>query len=296
MRILVLGSNGQLGKCFHDQLNKTKYIVTYSSRSEIDLSNIDLLETQIEAIKPNIIINAAAYTAVDKAESEPEKADLINHIAVANIAKKCSEINACLIHISTDYVFDGMSDHPYLENSKTNPRCVYGQSKLNGEQAIISSKCKYVIVRTAWVFSEHGDNFLKTMLKLGVRNNELSIVDDQKGCPTYAQDIAKSIVIALPKIISNQHIAEVFHYCGDESCTWFEFAKSIFLEAGKKGITTPNIIKPIKTLDYPTPAIRPHYSVLECNKIVKFFGVSVSNWREGTVSAITHLNGINDSI
>ena len=198
MRVLVLGSKGQLGCCLHDQLIKTDYEVFYSSRTDFDMGDLSSLNDNILSIRPDVVINASAYTAVDKAESDQQLADLINHRAVAELAKTCKVLNAWLIHVSTDYVFDGAATGPYSEDDNTNPQSVYGESKLKGELSIARSGCNYIIIRTAWVFSEYGNNFLKTMLRLGAVREELRVVGDQVGCPTYAQDIAKAVVLILP--------------------------------------------------------------------------------------------------
>jgi dTDP-4-dehydrorhamnose reductase len=231
MKILVIGSKGQLGQCLNDQLAIAEHEVIYTSRGQIDIAAFEETKAQILEISPDIVINATAYTAVDKAQVERQAADRINHIAVARIASSCSEIGCWLIHISTDYVFDGAASHPYVENAETNPQGVYGNSKLKGELAIAASGCKYLIIRTAWVYSEYGNNFLKTMLRLGADREELSIVGDQIGCPTYAQDIAKSIVSILSSLELKGSSSGIYHYCGDEPCSWYEFARAIFLEA-----------------------------------------------------------------
>ena len=291
MKILVIGSKGQLGCCLADQLSDTGYEVIYTSRSEIDIS--DLVETKVKItdLCPTIVINASAYTAVDKAEDDQSETEKINHIAVANIASTCSDIDCWLIHISTDYVFDGVSNHPYGEDAETNPQGVYGDSKLKGEAAIEASGCKYLIIRTAWVYSEYGNNFLKTMLRLGAERDELSIVGDQIGCPTYAQDIAKTIVSILSCLDLNRSSLGIYHYCGDEPCSWYDFALAIFLEAEVQGLKTPSYVKSITTADYPTPAIRPAYSVLDCTKIESDFDVTRSNWRDGIKIVIDRLQG-----
>ena len=281
MKILVIGSKGQLGCCLADQLSDTDYEVVYTSRSEIDIADLTGTKVSITSLCPNIVINAGAYTAVDKAEDEKQEADKINHLAVANIANTCNGIGCWLIHISTDYVFDGAASLPYDENAETNPQGVYGDSKLKGEQAIQASGCRYLIIRTAWVYSEYGNNFLKTMLRLGADRDELSIVGDQIGCPTYAQDIAKTIVSILASLDFKGLSTGIYHYCGDESCSWYDFARVIFSEAKIHGLKTPNYVKSIMTTEYPTPAIRPTYSVLDCTKIESVFDATRSNWRDG---------------
>jgi dTDP-4-dehydrorhamnose reductase len=291
MKILVIGSKGQLGCCLADQLSDTGYEVIFTSRAEIDIADLASTKVKITALCPTIVINASAYTAVDKAEDDQYEAEKINHIAVDNIASICSEIGCWLIHISTDYVFDGAASHPYSEDAETNPQGVYGVSKLKGELAIQSSGCKYLIIRTAWVYSEYGNNFLKTMLRLGADRDELSIVGDQIGCPTYAQDIAKSIVSILSCLDLKGTLSGIYHYCGDESCSWYDFARAIFAVAEIHGSKPPSNIKSITTLEYPTPAIRPAYSVLDCTKIENVFGVTRSNWRDGIKIVIDRLQG-----
>jgi dTDP-4-dehydrorhamnose reductase len=291
MKILVIGSKGQLGCCLADQLSDTGYEVIFTSRAEIDIADLASTKVKITALCPTIVINASAYTAVDKAEDDQDEAEKINHIAVDNIASICSEIGCWLIHISTDYVFDGAASHPYSEDAETNPQGVYGVSKLKGELAIQSSGCKYLIIRTAWVYSEYGNNFLKTMLRLGADRDELSIVGDQIGCPTYAQDIAKSIVSILSCLDLKGTLSGIYHYCGDESCSWYDFARAIFAVAEIHGSKPPSNIKSITTLEYPTPAIRPAYSVLDCTKIENVFGVTRSNWRDGIKIVIDRLQG-----
>jgi len=214
MKILVLGSKGQLGQCLNDQLAITEHDVVYTSRGKIDIAEFEVTKAQILEISPDIVINATAYTAVDKAEEEHQAADLINHLAVANIASICFQLDCWLIHVSTDYVFDGNTDLPSTENDRTNPQGVYGDTKLKGEIATQSSGCRHIIIRTAWVFSEYGDNFLKTMLRLGAERNELRIVGDQVGCPTYAQDIAKAIMMILERLQSKEVSSCLYHFSG----------------------------------------------------------------------------------
>ena len=289
MKILVLGSKGQLGQCLNDQFAITEHEVVYTSRGQIDIAEFEVTKAQMLKISPDIVINATAYTAVDKAEEERQAADRINHLAVANISNICNQLDCWLIHVSTDYVFDGNSEVPYKEDNPTNPQGVYGDSKLKGEVAIEASGCKYLIIRTAWVYSEYGNNFLKTMLRLSADRDELSIVGDQIGCPTYAQDIAKSIVSILSCLNLKGSSSGIYHYCGDEPCSWYEFARTIFLEAEVQGLKTPSYVKSITTADYPTPAIRPAYSVLDCTKIESVFDVTRSNWRVGIKIVIDRL-------
>jgi dTDP-4-dehydrorhamnose reductase len=288
MKVLVLGCKGQIGRCLKDQLTNTDYEVTYTSRDQIDIAEFEEARIKITHIAPDVIINASAYTAVDKAENDRVTADLINHLAVGNLAAICFELGCWLIHISTDYVFDGTFSAPYLESDQTNPQSVYGHTKLDGELAIQSSGCKYLIIRTAWVFSEYGDNFLKTMLRLGTVRDELSIVGDQIGCPTYAQDIAKAIVTMMTQLNEESSASGTFHYCGDQLCSWYEFARVIFEEARMSGLQTPGLIHSIQTSDYPTAAERPGYSALDCHKIRNTFGLNTSDWKLGVKNVISN--------
>jgi len=288
MKILVLGCKGQLGRCLNDQLVNTEHEVIYTSREQIDIADFEATKNKILKTYPDLIINATAYTAVDKAEEDQKTVNLINHLAVKNIADICNQLECWLIHVSTDYVFDGNSKVPYREDDQTNPQGAYGETKLKGELAIQSSGCKHIIIRTAWVFSEYGNNFLKTMLRLGAERDELSIVGDQIGCPTYAQDIARSIVEIVPQLNSRKD-NDIYHYCGDQPCSWYDFANAIFDQAMTSNLKIPSIVNSIETSAYPTPAKRPAFSVLDCSKIENDFGVHASNWLDGVGQVINKL-------
>lgn len=287
MKILVLGSKGQLGLCLKDQLHKTDYHVFYTSRDEIDIADFVATKKQILDYSPDIVINASAYTLVDKAEEENQTSELINHLAVANIASICNQLDCRLIHISTDYVFDGNSELPYTENDQTNPQGVYGDTKLKGEIAIQSSGCRYIIIRTAWVFSEYGNNFLKTMLRLGSDRKELDIVGDQVGCPTYAQDIAKAIINIIESLKAKEVSSCLYHFSGNFCCSWAEFAQVIFDEALKLGViaSKPYVVS-ISTKEFPTLAKRPARSELSSNKIKYTFGIDPSDFMLGIRSSL----------
>ena len=288
MKILVLGCKGQLGRCLNDQLVNTDHEVIYTSREKIDIADFEVTKSKILEFSPDLIINATAYTAVDKAEEDQKTANLINHLAVKNIADICNQLECWLIHVSTDYVFDGNSKVPYKEDDQTNPQGAYGETKLKGELAILSSGCKHIILRTAWVFSEYGNNFLKTMLRLGAERDELNIVGDQIGCPTYAQDIARSIVEIVPQLNSRKDNG-IYHYCGDQPCSWYDFANAIFDQAMAHNLKIPSIVNSIETSAYPTPAKRPAFSVLNRSKIENDFGVHPSNWHDGIGQVISKL-------
>jgi dTDP-4-dehydrorhamnose reductase len=289
MKILVIGAGGQLGRCIADQLIGVDQEIILASRSEIDITDFYAARIKISHINPDVVINASAYTAVDRAESEPEKADLINHLAVAHVAKVCAEIESLLIHVSTDYVFDGVASSPYKEDEQTNPQGVYGKTKLLGELAIIQSGCKYVIIRTAWVFSEYGDNFLKTMLRLGSDRETLSIIYDQIGCPTYAQDLAQAITCIIIQFDLKNVKSGIYHYCGNKACSWFDFATIIFLAAKNEGYRVPECLTKITLAEYRALSERPLYSALDCSKIKTEFGIQPSDWSKGIRSAIKAL-------
>tara|TARA_B100000242_G_scaffold97139_1_gene66663 strand:+ start:2704 stop:3561 length:858 start_codon:yes stop_codon:yes gene_type:complete len=273
--ILVLGAKGQLGSeieaisCdFH------QYNFLFTDSFELDITKHQLVNDYIELNKINVIINCAAYTNVEKAESEPELADKINHIAVGNLAKTAKKKNIKLIHISTDYVFDGESQKPYNELDATNPQTTYGKTKLNGEKAIKKiNPLNSVIIRTSWVYSKYGKNFVKTMLELAKKNKEISIVSDQMGCPTNAADLAKLILEIIPKIKNST--VQIYHYSNEGECSWYDFAKEIF------NFTNHCInLKPIDSRSYTPSVKRPTYSVLSKNKIIKSFDVEVLHWKE----------------
>ena len=281
MKILILGSQGQLGRCLYDQFSQTGYDLIYHSRTDTDIANFTETSENLIALNPDVVVNATAYTAVDLAETHESLAYQINHFAVDNLANQCEKIGSFLIHVSTDYVFDGTAARPYKEQDKTNPQSVYGASKLAGEVAIQRTDCRFLIIRTSWVFSEYGNNFVKTMLRLGAERETLSIVGDQIGCPTYAQDIASLIVDLIPRIEKDIVESGIYHFCGDTACSWYQFAKDVFAQADQLGYRTPKQVQSIATKDYPTPAKRPGYSVFDCTKIENTFNISRSNWRFG---------------
>jgi len=287
MRILVLGSGGQLGKCLKDQLKNFKGEVFLKSRLDLDIFSFLDVEHALHSIKPNIVINASAYTNVDQAEDDYEKANSINNTAVKNIADCCFKVKALLVHISTDYVFDGNAKKPYKNSSITNPQGVYGATKRQGELQIVNSECRYIIIRTAWLFSEYNSNFLKTILNLGLQKNELSIIGDQLGCPTYAQDLAKAIVTSFYKIESENLVNNIYHYSGNQQCSWFEFTQEIFKIAKLQGFKIKSKVKKISTSEYKTQAKRPMYSVLDSSEFCKAFEVQPSNWHDGIKSSLS---------
>ena len=291
MNVVVLGAKGQLGRCLSDQLVGTNHKVTLAAREDIDIADLDSIKAKLITLNPDVVINASAYTAVDKAEEEADKANEVNNIAVGHLARVCADMSSVLIHISTDYVFDGLSETPYKESIQPNPQSVYGNTKLLGELAIQASGCDYLIIRTAWVFSEYGNNFLKTMLRLGKERDKLSVVGDQIGCPTYAQDIAKAILTILKGIESKNACWGIYHYCGEEVTSWFGFAEAIFDEAKQANLISksPELAK-ITTAEFPTPATRPAYSVLDTTNILTDWAVQPSDWKSAIKLAIGNIS------
>ncbi|HLV24123.1 MAG TPA: dTDP-4-dehydrorhamnose reductase [Moheibacter sp.] len=256
-KILVTGANGQLGKCLRDLVSKNpspKYQFLFMDRSQLDVSKKELVETFFFTNKIDYCVNCAAYTAVDLAETDAENAFKANADAVKYLAEECAEQNATLIHISTDYVFDGTKNEPYLPNDSTNPINVYGKSKREGERWALQKNLKTIVIRTSWVYSQYGKNFYTTMVRLMQERDELSVVSDQIGKPTNANDLAAYIYNL---ILSNDTDYGLRHFSGKEQMSWFEFAQKI---ANENGFTTK--INPIPTSQYPTPAKRPMWSVL----------------------------------
>lgn len=286
MKVLLTGANGQLGCCFIDKF-PIDWILLATDSQQLDITDNLAVNNFINENRPDVIVNAAAYTAVDMAEDEQDLAYQVNAIGPKNLAIAAQKYNAKFIHVSTDYVFDGSKNIPYTEEDTTNPINIYGKTKRNGEVAILNNNPSAIIIRTSWVFSEYGNNFVKTMLKLASNKSELSIINDQLGCPTYAGDIANTILT----IIMNESDGGIYHYCGDQSITWFKFASKIFLITEKLNpITTKKItLKPILTSGYPTKAKRPLYSVLNMNKIEKIAGIKASDWNNALVHVISHI-------
>ena len=282
--ILVTGANGQLGSEIKALASDySAYNFAFCDREVLDLSDTDAIESFFQDKDFNVIINCAAYTAVDKAESDKELAFAINHKAVETLARIVKAKNIALIHISTDYVFDGSNFRPYVESDTTNPQSVYGASKLAGEEALCSiNPANTIIIRTSWVYSTFGNNFVKTMLRLGRERDGLGVIFDQVGTPTYAKDLAKTILEILPKI-DNDSI-ETYHYSNEGVCSWYDFAKAIFEISD---ITCD--VKPIETKEYPTPATRPHYSLLNKSKIKNSYSITIPYWRDSLIEALAKM-------
>lgn len=288
--ILVTGKNGQLGQSLKALAPKNQqYQFTFTGRDELDLSDPKKIAAYFEQNTFDLILNCAAYTAVDKAEEQQVLADTINHLAVKQLAEIAQKNDSILIHISTDYVFDGTGHKPYAENAVINPQNIYGATKLKGEQAIQQIACDAVIIRTSWVYSEYGNNFVKTMLRLGDERDQLKVIFDQVGTPTYATDLAMSILKIIDSYHNNQtdflqEKVSIYHYSNEGVCSWYDFAKAIF-EISKIQCA----VSPIETKEYPTPAKRPYYSVLNKAKIKQQYQLNIPYWKDSLQDCLDKL-------
>jgi len=284
MKLLLLGSNGQLGWELQRSLSPISQIFA-CDHSTVDFSDPDSLKKLVRQYRPEVIVNAAAYTEVDKAESNAEKAFLVNSKAVDILAKEAKILDAWLIHYSTDYIFDGKKNSSYNEEDKASPISVYGKSKLQGESAIIGSKCKYLIFRTSWLYSTYGNNFVKTVLRIAKEKSELRVVCDQIGAPTSAELVADVTSLCLYRInqknFSSKDISGIYHLTSSGQTSWYDFAKYIIIEAQKLGavlLAEPENIIAIKAFEYPFSAKRPANSLLNSQKLCKTFNLYLPSW------------------
>ncbi|HEY2566098.1 MAG TPA: dTDP-4-dehydrorhamnose reductase [Candidatus Aquirickettsiella sp.] len=285
-KILLTGANGQLG---NEIINLTKnvslklYPVT---RTQLNITNLAQIEYVLSTVKPKYIINAAAYTAVDKAEKESELAFSINAFGVKNLAKIAQKYNIPLLHISTDYIFDGQKKNAYSEEDEAQPLSIYGQSKLSGENFLRDIWCKHIILRVSWVFGAFGNNFVKTIIRLASERNELRIITDQKGAPTYAGDIAQALLKIIECLDKGQTDWGTYHYTGTPPLSWYEFAKKIVNEAKQHQQFILKEIIPITASEYSSIALRPFNSELACQKITQTFNIKPNNWSDGLYKVI----------
>ena len=286
-KVLLIGAKGQVGQELQVTLPQLGEVISIG-REELDLTNSEKISQLIREIHPDYLVNAAAYTAVDKAETEPYLAYSINAIAPKIMAEAAEKIKAKFLHISTDYVFDGRKNTPYLETDLTNPLGVYGQSKLRGEEEIKTVNSQAIILRTAWVYGSYGkSNFVKTMLRLGKEREELKVVVDQVGSPTWAKDIAAAITHLL---INVDNPAGIYNFTNSGVASWFDLTKAIFEEAKISGIPLKiQRVIPITTAEYPTPAVRPAYSVLSSQKISQQLGYIPPYWRDSLKAMLNQL-------
>ena len=295
MFVLVTGANGQLGKSLNYLVDQTKtdHRFVFATREQLDLTDFQNIRSFIEKKQFDVIINCAAYTAVDKSEVEKKQANLVNHLSVKNIAEIARDNGIKLIHISTDYVFDGLKLKPYNEKDNASPKNVYGKTKLDGENAILSTMvCDALIIRTSWLYSEYGNNFLDTILKLSKTKEKLDVVSDQIGSPTYANDLAIAIlqIIESKKFFAASQLSEVYHYSNDGKCSWYDFAREIIQISGKKCS-----IDPISSKNYPQRATRPKHVFLDKDKIRNTFGLDIIFWKDSLYKCIQALSKSSNS-
>lgn len=307
MKILLLGKNGQVGWELQRALAPLGELIALDRHSQInatqpdgntgvlcgDLSNIDGIRATIATVKPDIVVNAAAYTAVDKAESAAQDADIINHLAVQAMANACQQIGALLVHYSTDYVFNGQGTQARAETDDTDPLNIYGKTKRAGELAILASGCNTLIFRTSWVYATRGHNFIKTMLRLAQERDELSIINDQIGAPTSAALIADVTAHALKTYVNAQAPAQlcgIYHLTAAGSVSWYDYAQFVFKHAIPLGYTLKiKQVKPIETSAYPTPAQRPLNSRLSLAKLEQQFGLTLPHWQQGVLHTLQEI-------
>lgn len=274
INILVTGSNGQLGNELQRLADDfPEFRFTFTDIAELDLTNEEKVKAWFDENKPDVCLNCAAYTAVDKAEEERDLAMLVNKSAVAILAKQCTRLNTLLVHVSTDYVFDGKNFKPYTEEDQTAPISYYGLTKLQGEIAVKDFAKRYLIIRTSWLYSAFGNNFVKTMIRLGKERDSLGVVFDQIGTPTYAGDLAKAMLVATDQLYDKE-IKEVFHYSNEGVISWYDFAVAIMEEAHMSCE-----VRAIESKDFPTKTNRPFYSVLNKSKIKSQLHIEVPYWR-----------------
>ena len=289
-KILITGGTGQVGRSLQQQQWPSRVSIIAPSRVDMNLSDANSIKTFLaETNGLNGIINCAAYTAVDKAESEPSLAHAINAHAVECLANFARENNIPIVQISTDYVFDGCKATPYVEDDQTAPLGVYGQSKLAGEQAVLVSSARAVILRSAWVVSDHGENFVKTMLRLSAERDELNVVNDQKGSPTSAADIAQALQCIIMRLMDDPNAPTgIYHFVNAGIASWCELAQFIFEQSSRTGCRIP-IIHPISTKEYPTPASRPQNSALDTSRIVRDFDIHPRFWKLAVAEILDRL-------
>ena len=289
-KILIIGKEGQLGSSFHKLAPEyPECCISFSTIDQMDLTDASSIKKFFADKTYNFIVNCAAYTAVDKAEEEPDLAYRLNAEAPALIAQEAARIKAFFIHISTDYVFDGKHYHPLSPNDHPNPVSVYGKSKLQGEKDVIRIHPESMIIRTSWLYSIYGKNFLKTMLRLGKENKSIKVVFDQIGTPTFAEDLASSILAIIHKISAGQKkpVPGIFHYSNEGVCSWYDFAQSIFRTAQ----IMCNVI-PVTSEQFPTKAQRPFYSVLDKSRIKQTYSIIIPHWYDSMIRCLKELNTI----
>jgi len=291
MKALVVGHQGMLAQSLVPSLQQAGFAAMSQGRPALDITHIEHMHKALTTIKPDILINAAAYTAVDQAESARDEAFAVNRDGPRHLAELCREMDLPLIHISTDYIFDGTARKPYCEDDPPGPLGVYGASKWEGEVALRTQHQTHLILRTAWLYSHNGHNFVRTMLRLGREREVLRVVNDQYGCPTYSRDLAEAITVMCQRIRQDKATVPwgTYHFCSAGQITWYDFAQAIFAEAKAFEQFRVQEIVPIPTTDYPTPAQRPAYSVLDCSKIQTDFCITPRPWRDSLRDCVQEL-------
>ena len=283
MKILLTGSRGQLGRELKRSLASLGDLVA-CDHQQLDLSDPDMLRSTVRSVAPALIVNAAAYTAVDKAETEPEMAHAINAAAPGILAEETAKLGARLIHFSTDYVFDGVKSAPYTEEDLPSPLSAYGRSKLAGEKAIAATNCRHLIFRTSWVFGLHGSNFMKTMLRLGREREELRVIGDQFGAPTWTRHLADATALVLAR---RETPSGLYHLTAAGETSWHGYAEAIFSEARNTGLMDQSpVVRRITSAEFPLPASRPANSRLDCSRFRQDFDLALPDWRSGLIDCL----------
>jgi len=291
-RIAVTGRHGQVARALTEAGPQLGVEIVPLGRPELDLAAPETIGRALTAAAPNIVVNAAAYTAVDQAEREPEKANAINASGAGAVATSARALGIPIIHLSTDYVFDGLKAAPYTEGDEVAPTSVYGASKLTGERVVAAIAFDHVILRTSWVYAPYGKNFVRTMLALAQTRDEVRVVADQLGCPTYAPDIAVAIIAVAGNLLSkpdDPRLRGIFNLAGSEETNWADFAATIFAILARKGMRTP-VVTPISSADYPTAARRPTNSRLDCSKLARVHRIELPSWRSSLRSCLERLS------
>ena len=288
MKILITGAYGQLGNeinCLTARYPEWQFLFT--DVDSLDITNESALEIYFKENKPGFVVNCAAYTAVDKAETDYGTAEKVNAVAPQLLGKYSKKFDAKLIHISTDYVFDGETFIPYSESDKVNPKSVYGETKLQGERNCLEENSESIIIRTSWLYSSFGNNFVKTIFRLGKERGQMNVVYDQIGTPTYAADLAKAIldIILITEEKPEKFVPGIYHYSNEGVASWYDFAKAVFEISGVKCA-----VSPVRSVEFPTPAKRPNFSVLDKSKIKNSFGINIPYWKESLRDCIQKLN------
>ncbi|MBN1848597.1 MAG: dTDP-4-dehydrorhamnose reductase [Deltaproteobacteria bacterium] len=291
MKIIVTGSRGMLGLDLVPRLEQAGFQVMGVDIDELDITRLDDISRYFKMDRPGLVINCAAYTAVDRAEKESDSAFAVNRDGPDNLARVCMDRKLPLVHISTDYVFDGNGDQPYPEDDPVNPLGIYGKSKWEGEEAVRTCLKENLIIRTAWLFGVHGKNFVKTMINLSCEREEFNVVSDQIGCPTWSGDLSDALVYITKVIQKNRARVPwgTYHFCGQGQTSWHGFACAVVEETSKRGKSQRPRFQPIPTCDYPTPAKRPMWSVMDCCKIQNASNVHPLYWRDGLVKMLERL-------